>query len=121
MSEKDAAWAARIVREHSASRPSDLDYACVAQQAQGISGQLVGAKQANIRERCQEANKRADTIAAGLSSLISVVMPPQVMAGSNGEAKPPVDSSLSSDMDDLCRTLARIEQQVSRLSAAIGG
>lgn len=99
------------------------DYTRSAMQAQGlISQQANKTQQAPIRERLQEANKRADSISASVVSLIQSVMPPQLQDGLNNAMiadRPP--STLSSDMDDLCRMLAKIERQVLRLTTAIGG
>lgn len=98
---------------------------------QGLGSLIGSAAQQNIaqkiqppiRERIQGANKRAEDISGKLSSLIDAVLPPALLANANNYVADTVvkDSTLSGDVDDLARTLSRIEQYVTRLAVAISG
>lgn len=105
-----------------------MAYDNCAQQAAGTTlaqaGQNIAQKiQPPIRERIQEANKRAVDISGKLSSLIDAVLPPALLANANNYGSETVvkDSTLSGDVDELARTLSRIDQYVTRLAVAIGG
>jgi hypothetical protein len=98
---------------------------------QGVAGVMAGSamqnqslgKQQPIRERVQEAIKRANQLASNLSFLADNVAPQPLLNDVKGlvGGEPVKDSTLTSEVGDLLRELGRIEHQVQRLSLAITG
>lgn len=93
-----------------------------AAQGMGVAGGLANMKAQPIRERIQEANKRAKTLSGNLNLLLNMVRPALLANAGVADAEGKVrDSTMSTDVDDLSRNLARATSTLDQITSALLG